>query len=342
MLRRVRGIALEMLAFAGVTITLPLLLLVAGVVDLALWVRRRKPWVGVRLVAMLWWFLLGEMRGIATIFAIGIAARGRDSTTRRARIYRLRQRWAAMHLGGVRRLFRLRFELEGLDDAGPGPVLIFMRHASIVDNMLPDAIVGRAHGLGLRFIIKRELQLLPTIDIGGRWVPTVFVRRASSDPEAELAEVRKLAIDLGSDEGVLVYPEGTRHTAAKLARAQATIAERQPEIAPLAARLHHVLPPRLGGPLALLESARGVDVVFCGHVGFDGFERVRDIWAGGLVGSAVRVRFWRHPAATIPTDRDARITWLYEQWQILDDWIGTHREGTVVASDAQSLTGATA
>ena len=38
----------------------------------------------------------------------------------------------------------------------------------------------------------------------------------------------------------------------------------------------------------------------CGHVGFDGFEYISDIWAGGLVGTTVRVRFWRSPAARCP------------------------------------------
>ena len=64
-----------------------------------------------------------------------------------------------------------------------------------------------------------------------------------------------LAIDLDPHEGVLIYPEGTRSTPAKLARAKEIIRERQPDIAPLADRLQHVLPPRLGGPLALLESS---------------------------------------------------------------------------------------
>ena len=146
-------------------------------------------------------------------------------------------------------------------------MLILIRHASIIDNALPDAVIGHAHGLGLRFVIKRELQMIPTIDIGGRWVPTNFVRRASTDTAGEVARLRRLAHDLGEGEGILIYPEGTRHTPEKLARAQALIAERQPEIAPLANRLRNVLPPRLGGPLALLEESRGADVVVCGHVG---------------------------------------------------------------------------
>jgi 1-acyl-sn-glycerol-3-phosphate acyltransferase len=323
--RRAKGIAIEATAFVLVTLTSPLLLAAAAAVDLARWIVRRRPWVGVRLVAMLWWFLFGELRGVTGLALIWLASAGRDTRTRRFRVYRLRQIWCAGHLNGVRRLFGLTFEVDGLDDAAPGPVLILMRHASIIDNTLPDAIVGATHGLGLRFVIKRELELLPTIDIGGRWVPTAFVRRGSGDTGRELADVRRLAVGLDPHEGILIYPEGTRHTPEKLARAQGLIAERQPEIAPLAARLRHVLPPRLGGPLALLEDTRGTDVVFCGHVGLDGFERISDIWAGGLVGGTVRVKFWRHPAAAVPAEREALVSWLYAQWQVLDDWVGSHR-----------------
>jgi 1-acyl-sn-glycerol-3-phosphate acyltransferase len=324
-LRRVRGIVVEAAAFVLVTLTLPFLLVAAVVVDVALWVLKRKPWMGVRLVAMLWWFLFGELRGVAGLALIGLASLGRDTRTRRFRVYRLRQLWAGGHLRGVQRLFGLRFAVEGLDEVAPGPVLILMRHASIIDNTLPDAIVGHRHAMGLRFVIKRELELLPTIDIGGRWVPTNFVRRGSGDTARELEDLGKLAIDLDPHEGVLIYPEGTRCTPAKLARAQALIAERQPALAARAGRLRHILPPRLGGPLALLEGAGGTDVVFCGHVGLDGFERISDIWAGGLVGGTVHVKFWRVSASDVPADRDARVGWLYDNWQQIDDWIEDHR-----------------
>ncbi|HYP49257.1 MAG TPA: lysophospholipid acyltransferase family protein, partial [Thermoleophilaceae bacterium] len=297
--------------------------------DLALWLIRRKPWVAVRLVLMAWWFLLGELRGIAglaLIYVITGGPLGRRSLLRRRLVYDLRSQWARSNLEGVRALFGLTFEIEGLEQAGPGPVLILIRHASIIDNTLPDAVIGHAHGLGLRFVIKRELQMLPTIDIGGRWVPTNFVRRASDDPAGEVARLRRLAHDLREGEGILIYPEGTRHTPEKLARAQEAIAERQPSVAPLANRLRNVLPPRLGGPLALLEESRGADVVLCGHVGLDGFEYIRDIWAGGLVGTTVRIRFWRFPATEVPSAEHERIRWLYERWQLLDDWVGQQRE----------------
>jgi 1-acyl-sn-glycerol-3-phosphate acyltransferase len=328
-IRRARGILAEALTFVLVTALLPALLVGAVVTDLALWLRTRKPWMATRLLLFAWWFLAGELLGMTSLLVTWLSTGGplrADSARRRRWVYRTRIRWAGGHFGGVRVIFGLKLEVEGLHEAGPGPVLVFMRHASIIDNAMPDAVIGRAHGIGLRFVLKRELEMIPTIDIGGRMVPTSFVRRASEDPDAELVRVRRLATALGPDEGVLIYPEGTRHTASKLARAQATIAERQPHIAPFADRLRHVLPPRLGGPLALLDEADGrADVVFCGHVGLDGFEYISDIWSGGLVGTIVRVKFWRHAGATIPSEEDERVAWIYEHWQILDDWVGEQR-----------------
>jgi 1-acyl-sn-glycerol-3-phosphate acyltransferase len=325
--RRVRGITVEVIALVVVTLLSPLLLIGGVAVDVALWLRRRKPWMALRLLAMLWWFLVGELYGLLGLLGIWALSGGRDGPRRRDRVYRLKRRWLGSHLAGIRALFGLRFEVEGLELAGPGPVLVMIRHASIIDNALPDVIVGRAHGLGFRFIIKRELQMLPTIDIGGRWVPTLFVRRASGDTAAELERMRALTVNMTSHDGLLIYPEGTRWTTEKLARAKEIIAERQPEIAPLAARLRNVLPPRLGGTVVLLESARHADVVIFGHVGLDGFEYISDIWSGGLVGTTVRLKFWRFPAAEVPSDRDELIAWLYDRWQELDDWIGEVRVG---------------
>jgi 1-acyl-sn-glycerol-3-phosphate acyltransferase len=332
--RRTRGVAVEVGVLALLTVLAPVLLLLAAAVDLALWLRRRKPWMALRLLAMAWWFLVGEVYGLVGLLAIWITSGGRDSARRRQRVFRLKRRWLGSHLAGIRALFGLRFEVEGLDLAGPGPVIVMIRHASIIDNTLPDVIVGSAHDLGFRFIIKRELQMLPTIDIGGRWVPTLFVRRSSGDTAAELERMQALTVNLSAGEGILIYPEGTRWTPEKLARAQAIIAERQPEVAPLAARLRYVLPPRLGGTLALLQSARGADVVIFGHVGLDGFEYISDIWSGGLVGTTVRLKFWRFPAAEVPSERDALIAWLYDRWQELDDWIGEVRAGAPPALGA--------
>ncbi|MEA2216845.1 MAG: hypothetical protein QOK19_2406 [Solirubrobacteraceae bacterium] len=327
MWRRFRGIAVEVSVLLALTVLAPLLAPAAIVVDVVLWMRTRKPWMAVRLLAMLWWFLVGELYGLIGLLTVWVRFRGGDSARRREAVYRVKRAWLGSHLAGIRRLFGLRFEVEGLELAGPGPVLVMIRHASIIDNALPDAIIGRAHGIGFRFVIKRELQMLPTIDIGGRWVPTLFVRRASGDTAGELERLRDLAIDMTERDGLLIYPEGTRATPEKLARAKAIIAERQPEIAPLADGLQNLLPPRLGGSIALLQAAPTADVVIFGHVGLDGFEYVSDIWAGGLVGSTVRLKFWRFPADSVPRDREELVNWLYARWQELDDWVGEARDG---------------
>lgn len=334
--RRVRGISLELILLLAITLLSPLLLFLAVAVDGSLWLTRRKPWMATRLLAMGWWFLVGELYGLIGLFGIALSS-PRDGARRRERVYEVKRKWLASHLAGIRKIFGLRFEIEGLELAGPGPVLVMIRHASIIDNALPDAIVGRAHGLGFRFIIKRELQMLPTIDIGGRWVPTVFVRRASGNTAEQVEQIRELTVNLGARDGLLIYPEGTRSTPAKLARAKAVIAERQPEIAPLASRLQNLLPPRLGGTLELLDSARSADVVIFGHVGLDGFEHISDIWSGGLVKTTVHLKFWRYPAAEVPIDREDLIAWLYARWQELDDWIGEMRGSTPAALETAGV-----
>ena len=319
--RRARGIGIEAGAFAALTLLFPLILACAVLVDLV----RRRHWIAVRMVAFAWWFLFGELRGVvglAGIYVVTGGPLGRGSKARRRMVYDLRIHWARSHLGGIKTLFDLKFEIEGLEHAGPGPVVVLIRHASIIDNTLPDALIGHEHGIGLRFVLKRELESIPTIDIGGRWVPTTFVRRGSKDPAAEITELRRLAHDLGPGEGILIYPEGTRHTAEKAEKAKALIAERQPDVAPLANRLQNVLPPRLGGPLALIDESHGADVVLCAHVGLDGFQFISDIWAGGLVGTTVKVRFWRFASSEIPATEEERVRWLYGLWQQLDDWIG--------------------
>lgn len=324
--RRLIGGTAEVVGFVLLTVLSPLLMVLAALVDLALWLARRKPWISVRLVPAIWWFLFGEIKAglkLIGIYVLTGGPFGRGSIRRRRWVYALRIAWARNHLGAIKVLFGLRFEVEGIERTGPGPYILMIRHASIIDNLLPDTLIGKRQGIGVRFVIKREIEALTPIDVGGRWIPTVFVRRGSLDPDTEIAAVRALTHELSPGEIVGIYPEGTRPTPAKIARAQEVIRERQPEIAPLAARLNHLLPPRLGGPLALLdEAAAGTDVVFCGHTGFDGLRSVGDIWAGELVGKTIRVRFWRYAADEIPAGDEARTRWLYDRWQELDDWVG--------------------
>jgi 1-acyl-sn-glycerol-3-phosphate acyltransferase len=308
-LRRLRTVPLFLLLFVVTTLALPVLLAVAVVVDALRWLIRRRPWMATRLALFLWIYLAAEAWAIVALFlAWALPPRLRLVE----RTYRLQARWAALLFGAARRLFSLRFAVEGADAVAPGPIVVLMRHASIVDNLLPAVFVAAPHGLRLRYVLKRELLSDPAIDIAGGRLPNCFVIRGADDAEAEVARVRALAAGLGADEGVLIYPEGTRFTAAKRARA----IERQPR----AAELRHVLPPRPGGTLAVMET--GADVIVCAHHGLDGFASIGDLWRGGLVRRTVSVRFSRFSGASLPEGREARTTWLWERWHEVDDWIG--------------------
>src|SRR4051794_6741560 len=74
--RRARGIAIELSAFALLTLLSPLVLAGALLVDMALWVLRRKPWMAVRLAAMAWWFLFGELQGMLGLAGIYLLTGG--------------------------------------------------------------------------------------------------------------------------------------------------------------------------------------------------------------------------------------------------------------------------
>jgi 1-acyl-sn-glycerol-3-phosphate acyltransferase len=300
---------------------LPMTLVAAVAADLV----RGGPWPVVRSVVMLTIYLLCEVAGVVAAGAIWLVRGPWTGASRRsflARNVALQSWWANTLYRSVERLFGLRTVVEGDDVVVPGPMLLFIRHVSQADTLLPVVYVTRRHGIALRFVLKDELLWDPCLDVVGRRLPNAFVRRGSEESTREVAAVQRLMDDLGTDEGVLIYPEGTRFTPDKRIRALVRVAERTPDLAAKAARLQHVLPPHLGGPLALLERTHGTDIVFCAHTGFEAAGSPSDILRGALVGSTVRVRFWRVPYGEVPRTAAARIDWLYAQWQRVDDWLG--------------------
>jgi 1-acyl-sn-glycerol-3-phosphate acyltransferase len=204
--------------------------------------------------------------------------------------------------------------------------LLLLRHASTGDTLLASALVGRPHGIRLRYVLKRELLWDPCLDVVGNRLPHVFVDRASDDSQREIARVQALARDLSARDGVLIYPEGTRYSEAKRRRVLERLArEGDAKQLEYARSLHSVLPPRPGGTLALLDAAPGADVVLCAHTGFEGSATLGQIWKGGLLHATIHVRFQRIPRAAIPTSRAAQSEWLRERWQEIDAWVARQR-----------------
>jgi 1-acyl-sn-glycerol-3-phosphate acyltransferase len=300
---------------------LPITLAAAAVADLA----RGGPWPVVRCCVYFTLYLSCEAAGVVAAFVLWLTS-GPWTGTARARYLRrnvaLQTRWATALYRGAERVFALHTVVEGDDAIASGPMLVLSRHVSQADTLLPVVYVTGRHGIALRYVLKRELLWDPCLDIVGHRLPNAFVQRGSGDSAREVAAVQRLLEDLGPTDGVLIYPEGTRFTSAKRARVLEKLATRAtPEILARARSLRRVLPPHVGGPLGLLERNPNVDVVLCAHTGLEAAGSPRDLLRGGLVGSTVRVRFWRVPYAEIPAGNDARTRWLYELWQRIDDWL---------------------
>jgi 1-acyl-sn-glycerol-3-phosphate acyltransferase len=307
---------------ASVTALLPLLVVVALIVDL-LRLRSTSSFIGVRLAVFAWWFLAVETVGVLSLGAIGLVAwvmPGPTVRRREAWTWIVQRAYTGALFVGVRAVLSLGFRIEGQELAARGPFVLLVRHASIVDTLLPARFVANTYKMKLRYVLKRELRVDPCLDIAGGWLPNHFVTRDGTMTDAEIAGMGALARGLGTGESALIYPEGTRFTAKKRERAIARLAT-DPDRAARAEQLRHLLPPRLGGTLALLDADPPADAVFFAHHGLETFASVKDLWKGTLVGTTIEIRLWRVPAADIPRERDARIAWLDAEWAKMDDWL---------------------
>jgi len=325
--RRLVTIPLFFLMTALTLALLPALLAVALVVDL---IRRRK-WATVRVVAMLVVYFLFESQGILVAFYVWAANGGPWGTAdqRWEDQHWAIQRWWGRNLFHFARKFfgfEITFEGEQEADLGRGPIIVFPRHVSIADTFLPPIFVGAPHKLHLRYVLKRELLWDPCLDLGGNRLPNYFVRRGSKKHgKNEVEEVASLAENLGPKDGVIIFPEGTRFSKKKRSHFLKKLAEAGDSVFLEKCRgFCNVMPPRLGGALALLQRNRNADLLFIAHVGFERITTFKNLLNGALVGAKIKVRYWRVPFDSIPATREECIDWLFERWSAIDQWVGEH------------------
>ena len=301
-------------------VTAPLWIPLAALAD----ARRKQTKAALRCLVFFTFYLHCEVAGIVAstvIWLISLPPTSRRRERALARQFALETWWATTVFEGAARIFGFRLETQGAQALAATPLLLLLRHASIADTLLPAVLVQAPHGTRLRYVVKRELLWDPCLDLVGNRTPNFFVRRGSPDSAREILGVARLASDLGPGEGVVIFPEGTRFTPEKSARVRERLREDgDRELLAFAESLRHVLPPRVGGSLALLDS--GADVVFGAHTGFEAAGSFWDLWGGSLVGRVIRARFWRVPAAEIPAEHSARIRWLFEHWARIDAWVG--------------------
>lgn len=241
----------------------------------------------------------------------------------RARNFRVQRWWSRSLLAWGRRVYQVRLEVEGALLPLHGPLLVFARHCSLADTLLPAVLVADRGHLLLRYVAKDALRWEPCLDVLGGRLSTVFLRRGAGGGADQVAAAAR---ELAGDEGMMLFPEGTRFSPAKRDRRLRQLEAEDPLRAALARQLTHVLPPRRGGVGAALTARPEADVLFLEHTGLEGLGTLADLTRRDLVGRTVRVRLRRIPAATVPRGEEAWGDWLDAQWKELDAWVGEARE----------------
>ena len=237
--------------------------------------------------------------------------------------YAIKRWWAGSLMRVLRATTGFSVDVSGLEAVAPGRAVVLSRHASLADSLVSAWVFTGPAGKRTRYVLKKELESDPCLDIVGHRLPNHFLNRTANDSEAELAALRALTAvggGLGAGDVAVIFAEGTRSSPKKRDRALAKIGERDPERAARLSGLQHLIPPRPAGSRALLQGDPNADVVMAWHVGFDGLNDFSGILRH-LAHKPPPVRFAmrRIPRVEVPVDDEATFgRWLDESWLRMD------------------------
>ena len=294
----------------------------------------RRRFATLRLCCFVCWYLTCEVFGVLAAFLIWLRSGGpfiSNWQAFEARNFTLQRHWGTTLARGGMWLYGLRIEAtwngEPLAQGSPPPPLIvLMRHASLMDTVLGLLVISAPHRLRLRYVLKRTLLLDPCLDIVGNRIPNWFVERGAHS-NLDIAEIAQLLDGCDRGDGVLIYPEGMRFTAARRARVLESLQTKDPSLWEYARHLEHVLPPRRGGTLALLrlnlKRQPQAEVLICSHTGFEGSATLGQILRGDLINRVIRMQLTRIPSTQLPSREADLEPWLMEQWRRVDAYVAS-------------------
>lgn len=306
---------------------LPIWVIVAGVASH--YVPGR--WRPLRVAWFLMVYLVLEVVMLAVLLALWVAS-GFGWKLRSARFesahYAVAGWWLRRVMGSARRTFKVRIDRENPDEVVPTdrPALVFSRHAGPGDSfLLVDAVLNQRRRRP-RIVLKDLLQVDPTVDVLLNRLPTRFVPSSGRAGDAVVESIAELAAGMGPRDALVLFPEGGNFTPRRRERAIEQLETTgRTGLADRAREMRHLLPPKPTGALAALAAAPEADVVFVGHVGLERLTTLGDLWRGIPMDSHVIARVWTVPAADVP-DPPEREAWLYDRWQVIDDWIAATLE----------------
>lgn len=302
------------------SITIPIWAPASAIADLVRG-RRRLPLVRLLAFGVVWAW--AECAGIVRAFGLWVRGDADDED----RQYDLMAWWTDKLMSALSATTGMTVEVSGLDALASGDALVFSRHASYGDSLVSAWVLCCRAGLQPRYVLKRELLADPCLDIVGLRVPNHFIDRDAVDGDAELAALTSMSAGLGPSAVAVIFPEGTRASDAKRARAIVRIADRDPVRAARMGELQHLLPPRPAGARALADGAPDADIVLVWHTGFDGLDTV-----GGILQMvAKKPRPARFVARRVPrhdVPHGAEFDgWLDRQWRRMDSEVAAELSG---------------
>lgn len=318
LLRRALSISAIAIALPLWLLTVPLWVVIAVAVDLIGGLRQLPT---LRLLLFFGVYLVHEWVGVIAATALWFTGRfGRRLNADRHR--RVQAWWATSLLDWAGGLLGVRLRFDDLSELPDTTFIIFSRHASMIDAVVPAALVtGRLERL-IRYVLKKELRWDPNLDLFGGRLCNHFVTRGG-DTEAEEAAIEQMATDAPPGAVLAIFPEGTYSTPSTRRRVLASL-ERAGEIKALqrAKRMATLLPPKPAGALAMLRGRPDADVVIVGHVGLEGVAELKGLRQRLPLSHPVVIRWWVHRRADLPTTEEELADWLGQRWLELDRWVG--------------------
>jgi 1-acyl-sn-glycerol-3-phosphate acyltransferase len=340
--RRLVLVPLLLVITVALVLGLPLLLILAAAASPLLpgrWRALRLLWFGLVWLAM---ESVALFACLALWVASGFGGRLR-SEPYQDRHYALMRWWLAAVFRVATRVFRVRIEIEE-PELTPGeararltrPVIVLSRHAGPGDSFLLVHHLLSRYRRQPRIVMKAALQLDPGLDVVINRLPNAFVPARRDPGNLVIREIERLAAGLGPDDALVIFPEGGNFTPRRRLRAIRLLEERRlAEEAAKARAMEHLLPPKPGGALAAIEAAPAADVIFVAHTGLEHVITVGDIWRALPMEQVLKARWWRVPAAAVPSEREAQVDWLYEWWARIDTWVRDHRPVPLPPQDRQ-------
>ncbi|HUT78987.1 MAG TPA: 1-acyl-sn-glycerol-3-phosphate acyltransferase [Polyangia bacterium] len=232
----------------------------------------------------------------------------------------------------VRALHGARVEVTGDRLPRGGNLLVVANHQQMADICFLALLADRQRAAGdLKWFVKRQVRYVPLLGWGMAFLDNLFVERSwSRDRRSIEATFARLRRD-GARFWVVLFAEGTRATAEKIA-AGGRLWQRQGREPAL-----HVLPPRTRGFVATLAGLAGALPAVCDlTIAYEG--GVPSLWQfilGYAPVARVHVRLFGF--AELPVSDEDRAAWLFDRYALKDRILDRHYAGVALDTAAAEL-----